>query len=228
MDDTAHITTVEALKAENATLLKRVAAAEKDVQMLQGRLLQSEYEFAQLKRLFYGVKSERFEGLGGPGQMPLFEGEAVKEELVNVVAPPVTTTRRKKRKPVRLVVPSHLKREEIIIEPDEDTTSLRRIGSEVTETLDYREPKLVVIRRVRPKYVDPRDEDRGVIIAPLPARPVEKGIAEPSLLAQVVIEKYVDHMPLYRQVQRFTRTGSRLWATGYRPLPILLRRSTGL
>jgi len=207
VDNALHITTDETLKAENAILLKRAVAAEKDVRMLQERLLQSEYEFAQLKRLVYGVKSERFEGLGGPGQMPLFEGEPAKEEPVAVVAPPITYTKRKKRKPVRLILPSHLKREEIIIEPDEDTSSLRRIGSEVTETLDYRAPKLVIIRRVRPKYVDPRDEDRGVIIARLPARPVEKGIAEPSLLAHVVIEKYVDHMPIYRQVQRFTRTG---------------------
>jgi len=100
-----------------------------------------------------------------------------------------------------------LKREVIVIQPEEDTTSLRRIGNEVSETLDYRPARLVVIRRVRPKYVDPRNEDRGVIIAPLPPRPVEKGMAEPSLLAHVVIEKYVDHMPLYRQVRRFARTG---------------------
>lgn len=200
MDNATHIATVEALKAEISALLQRAVAAEKQV-------LQFKYELDQLKRLFYGVKSERFEGLGGPGQMPLFEGEAIIEEPVNVIAPPVTTTRRKKRKPVRQALPSHLKREEIIIEPDEDITSLRRIGSEVTETLDYRAATLVVIRRVRPKYVDPRDEDRGVIIAPLPARPVEKGMAEPSLLAHVVIEKYADHMPLYRQVQRIARTG---------------------
>ena len=207
VDDTVHIAAVEALKAENAIAVNRAVAAEKEVRMLHERLLQSEHELAQLKRLIYGVKSERFEGLAGPGQMPLFEGEAAIEEPVNIVAPPVATTRRKKRKPVRQVLPSHLKREVIVIQPEEDTTSLRRIGNEVSETLDYRPARLVVIRRVRPKYVDPRDEDRGVIIAPLPPRPVEKGMAEPSLLAHVVIEKYVDHLPLYRQVQRFTRTG---------------------
>ncbi|MCH8825730.1 MAG: transposase [Chloroflexi bacterium] len=51
-------------------------------------MLQSEHELAQLKRLIYGVKSERFEGLRSPGQMPLFEGEAAIEEPVNIVAPP--------------------------------------------------------------------------------------------------------------------------------------------
>ena len=54
---------------------------------------------------------------------------------------------------------------------------------------------------------DSHDEARGVIIAELPPRPIEKGMAEPSLLAHVVIEKFVDHLPLYRQVQRFTRAG---------------------
>lgn len=94
-----------------------------------------------------------------------------------------------------------------MIEPDRDTAGLRKIGEEVTETLDYRPAKLTVLRRVRPKYVDPKDEDRGVIIGELPPRPVDKGMAEPALLAHVVIEKYVDHLPLYRQVQRFTREG---------------------
>ena len=101
----------------------------------------------------------------------------------------------------------HLPREVIVIEPGEDTTLLKKIGEQVTETLDYRPAKLTVIRRVRPKYVDPKQEDRGVIIGLLPARAIEKGMAEPGLLSHVVIEKYVDHMPLYRQVQRFTRQG---------------------
>ncbi len=111
---------------------------------------------------------------------------------------------------MRRALPAHLPREVIVIEPDVDTTGLKKIGEEITETLDYLPGKLKVIRRVRPKYVDPLDEDRGVIIGALPARAVERGIAEPSLLAHVVIEKYVDHLPLYRQVQRFTRQGCAL------------------
>jgi transposase len=81
----------------------------------------------------------------------------------------------------------------IVIEPEGDLTGLKKIGEEITETLAYRPARLVVLRRVRPKYVDPRNEERGVIIATLPARAIEKGMAEPSLLAHVVIEKYVDH-----------------------------------
>lgn len=64
-----------------------------------------------------------------------------------------------------------------------------------------------MIRRELPKYVDPQNEKRGVVIAPLPLHPIEKGMAEPGLLANILVEKYVDHMPLYRQVRRFTRQG---------------------
>ncbi len=177
--------------------------------MYRERMLLFEHELAQLKRLVFGVKSERFEGAGGPDQMPLFGDAPPREEPATTATEPITYTR-KKRKPVRQALPSHLPREVIVIEPDVDTSSLKKIGEEITETLDYRAARLVVIRRERPKYVDPSDEARGVIIGELPARPVEKGIAEPSLLSHVVIEKYVDHMPLYRQVQRFTREGCQL------------------
>jgi transposase len=95
----------------------------------------------------------------------------------------------------------------IVIEPAVVTAGLRKIGQEVSETLDYRPPKLVVIRRERPKYIDPMNEERGVIVAPLPPRPIEKGMAEPGLLATILIEKFIDHLPLYRQVQRFARQG---------------------
>ena len=74
----------------------------------------------------------------------------------------------------------------ITLEPEEDVSRLKRIGVEVTETLDYVPGTLRVIRRERPKYVDPDNEDRGVIMAPLPARLIDKGMAEPGLLAHVL------------------------------------------
>jgi len=210
----------EGLRAENQILLQRTRAAEQreaearaqlhareaEARLYRDKLAVLEHELSQLKRLVFGTKSERFVPACGPDQLPLFAGAPATlttqdTSPVRQACPPV------RRKPVRQVLPSHLAREVIVIEPEEDTALLKKIGEEVTETLDYRPAKLVVLRRVRPKYVDPRDEDRGVIIGLLPARPIEKGMAEPGLLAHVVIEKYVDHMPLYRQVQRFTRVG---------------------
>jgi len=184
---------VEALRAENQTLRQKLA--------------QFEHELMQLKRLVFGTKSERFLPASSPDQLPLFEGTLANSAPEEPPALARVRSRGLRKKPVRQVLPSHLPREVVVIEPDLCTTGLKKIGEVVTETLDYRPARLVVLRRVRPKYVDPLCEERGVVIGTLPARPVEKGMAEPSLLAHVVIEKYIDHLPLYRQVQRFKREG---------------------
>jgi transposase len=198
------------MQAENQALRRRLRAAEDEAELYREKLAGLEHELSQLKRLIFSAKSERFVPASGADQLPLFAGPR-STPTTNDTPPNDTVVRQhykqSRRKPVRQVLPSHLPREVIVIEPEEDTALLRKIGEEVTETLDYRAAKLRVIRRVRPKYVDPQDEDRGVIIGLLPARPIEKGMAEPGLLAHVVIEKYVDHLPLYRQVQRFTRSG---------------------
>jgi transposase len=212
----ALIDAYDGVKADNAVLRARVsqssareAAAEEKAAQSEAKLAQLSHELEQLKRMLFGVRSERFEPVQ-PDQTHLFdeppspETDAAKEEKQKTTT---TTTTRTRRKPARQVLPSHLRREEIIIEPDVDTTGLRRIGSEVTETVDYREARLVVIRRVRPKYVDPKDDSIGVIIGKLPARPIDKGIAEAGLLANVLVEKFLDHLPLYRQLQRFARQG---------------------
>ncbi len=171
----------------------RAAQAEEKVERL-------EHELAQLKRLIFGVKSERFVPDSNQEQLTLFEEAPVEETAEEVVS-----AHARKRKPVRQALPAHLPREVVVIEPAVDRSFLRKIGEEVTETLDYRPARLIVIRRVRPKYVDPLTDK--IIIAELPARPIDKGIAEAGTLAHVVIEKYVDHLPIYRQVQRFKREG---------------------
>lgn len=192
-----HTDVVDALKAENAALLQRV-------QLLQ-------FQLNQLQRVVFGTKSERFVPGASPEQLPLFEGAAPPE-----AAPAATVAsheRRRRKAPSRGELPAHLPRVEIILEPGVDVAALRKIGEEVTETLDYKPAELEVRRYVRPKYVDPADESRGVIIAPLPPRPIDKGIAEAGLLAHVLIQKYVDHLPIYRQVQRFKREGIELSAS---------------
>ncbi len=192
MNAAAHIAENEALRVENTRLREQLGVLQ--------------HELAQIKSMLFGVRSERFEPAQTPGLLSLFGDEPAPEPPAVQETETITRTRTK-RKPVRQGLPAHLPREVIVIEPESDTAGLKKIGEEVTETLDYRPGKLIVIRRVRPKYVDPRNEAAGIVIGNLPVRPIDKGIAEPSLLAHVLIEKYVDHLPIYRQVQRFKREG---------------------
>lgn len=209
MESPTHIVAYERLSTENEDLRRRLRASEDQLGLYQEKLAGLEHELSQLKRLVFGTRSERFVPESRPDQLPLFERAAASasESVVAVLPTQASPSTRLRKKPVRQVLPSHLPREVIVIEPGVDTTGLKKIGQEVTETLDYRRAKLVVLRRVRPKYIDPSDEDRGVLIAELPARAIDKGMAEPGLLAHVVIEKYVDHLPLYRQGQRLRRQG---------------------
>jgi transposase len=115
------------------------------------------------------------------------------------------TTEVTKEHPGRAKLPEHLEHREIIIEPVEVTEGCKKIGKEITEELEYEPGKLFVNRYVRPKYV--MADNKGIIIAPMMERPLPKAIAGPGLLAQIIIDKYVDHLPLYRQMERFKREG---------------------
>lgn len=103
-------------------------------------------------------------------------------------------------------LPASLLRQQIIIEPPGiDTSKLKKIGDEITEELEYTPGKLFVKQYIRPKYANP--ETGGILCAELPERPITKGIAGPALLAYIIISKFVNHLPVYRQIQQFAREG---------------------
>jgi len=163
-------------------------------------------ELAQLKRMIFGSKSERFVQQA-PGQLSL------ELDIAPVEAPPaktgeITYTRQKskglgKESPVRLPLPSHLHREVILIEPEEDVSGAKKIGEVITEILEYTPGKFYVEQYVRPKYALP--EDKGIVIGDLPSFPIPRGNAGAGLLSHIVISKFTDHLPFYRQVQQFKR-----------------------
>lgn len=181
-----------------------------------------QHELDQLKRLVFGSKQERFIPAVSPEQLalglnvePIAQPEVTiqKVEYTRILQEPV-----KKSLPTgRTKLPADLPRERVVIEPEEDVSGLKSIGEEITEELDYTPGKFFVRQYVRTKYVRPVVKngiaETKIIIASLPERPIDKCIAGAALLAYIIINKYIDHLPVYRQVQRFIREGIKLPAS---------------
>lgn len=162
-------------------------------------------QLSELKRMIFGSKRERFIATD-TGQTQLFDSESFRQEEAST--PPstprkVTVAPQPKKKPVRALLPAHLPRKEEIIEPEGLTQEAKKIGEEITELLEYSPAKLFVRKIVRPKYAEPSKE--GISIAELPALPLPKSNAGPGLLAHILVSKFVDHLPFYRQIQIFKR-----------------------
>jgi transposase len=116
-------------------------------------------------------------------------------------------TKLKVHHPGRNPLPDTLRREVITLQPDEDVSNLQPVGQEIKEVLEYQAGELYVKQFVRPEYLKPSEDGLNAsrIIAPLPVMPLEKSIAGPSLLTQLLVSKFVDHQPVYRQLEIFKR-----------------------
>ena len=117
-----------------------------------------------------------------------------------------------KDKPKRRPIPDHIPRMEVELGPGAEACAdcggrLRRIGEDVTEELEYVPSRFIVNRIVRPRLTCTCCE--RFVQAPLPSRPIERGRPGPGLLAHVLVSKYADHLPLYRQSQIFRPGGAR-------------------
>ena len=177
---------------------------------------QLKHELAMIKKLIFGSKSERSKFITPDvAQLSIFadpddqntENEYSEEGEEGEALSDSGNTSKKNKKPNkhtgRQALPDHLPVEEMILEPEEDTTDLVKIGEEVTETLEYIPPKLIKRRIIRPKYA--KKQGGGIVIAPIPERALAKCIAEPSLLAHIAVSKFVDHLPFNRQMEIFNR-----------------------
>ena len=165
------------------------------------------HQLAELKRLIYGAKSERHVA-PNPDQATLFDLPEVKPEEKSTEE--ITYTRTKpqpeKKQPLRLELASHLERRVEVIEPENLPEGAKKIGEAVTEVLEY-EPANVYVRRiVRTKYiVEQTDEETRIVVAPLPTLPIPKGNAGASMISHLLVSKFVDHLPFFRQVQILRR-----------------------
>lgn len=167
------------------------------------------HEMAVLKRLKFAAKSEAFTG----EQKSLLEEaidadlEALSRELEREQQAAARPT--PKEQPKRQPLPASLPRREIRHEPESTVCGcgcqLKRIGEDVAEKLDYIPGEFTVERHIRGKWVCAKCET--LVQAPVPAHVIDKGLPTTGLLAQVLVAKYADHLPLYRQEAIFERAG---------------------
>ena len=162
-------------------------------------------QIKELQKLIFGSKAERFISDTPPEQLGIFS-DTSSEAPAPVEKEKISYERTKAKKhPGRDKLPDHLPVEEIIIEPEGDMKGTE-IGRDITETLKYTPASLVRLRTIRPRraYTDEEGVEK-IIQAPPRSRPLPKSIAEASLLAHILVCKFIDHLPFYRQIQRFKR-----------------------
>ena len=178
-----------------------------DNKQLNEKLTQVLFQLAELQRLIFGTKSERFVPAGSlPGAPTLFDlpaAEVPTETIEKTITVTLPVKKKNEGHPGRNPLPAHLPREITVLEPLQDITGLTQIGQDVTEMLDYTPGKLIVRQYIRPKYARPKGA--GIITAELPEFPITKGIAGSGLLTHLIISKFVDGLPIYRQVEIFKR-----------------------
>lgn len=174
-------------------LITKNKAQEEQIATLNTQLENVTFLYEQLKKIVFGAKRERFVKEVPDNQLNLFATPESEKESEQEPTEEVTITRKKKKKHRgRNAFPEHLPVEEETIEPEEDTTDMIHIGDEVTETVEYTPASLYIHRIVRPKYA-PKQGYGTIKIAPLPSKPIEKGIAGSSLLAWLLVSKFVEH-----------------------------------
>ena len=156
-----------------------------------------------LKRMQFGQKRERFEGDPNQAMLPFEAEPAALEQQQEIIKEKIGYVRQRPNHKGRAKLPAHLPVEEIEIHPEGDLSEMVCIGKEITEELECEPAKFYIKRYIRYKYAAKNGD--GVSIAQLPERVIDKGIAGPGLLAMILVGKFQDHLPLYRQKQIFAR-----------------------
>jgi transposase len=174
----------------------------------------------EYRQLIWGKKSERHISSLAALELDTTQPELPFNELpeinttLEITTEPVCTEKDKKQY-LRTVKPSgrkelsqSLPREYVEILPENYHDGMVRIDAELTQELDYRPGSFFVRVISRPRFADPKT--KGVAIAPMPQRPVHKGIAGAGLLAYILVSRFCDHLPYDRQVKMLNRYGENI------------------
>ena len=198
--DLAHLPT------DTATLQALVLSLASEVKAKGLKIAQLEVRIAELKRLQFGQSSEKL--AHEIEQLELELDELHEDEAAQAAERPAAV-QALIGKPARRPLPPHLPREDEVHEPSCTCPNcggqMRKLGEDVTEVLEYVPASFKVIRHVRPKLSCRVCET--IVQAPMPSLPIERGRPGPGLLAHVLVAKYADHLPLYRQSGIYAREG---------------------
>lgn len=199
----------KAVLKQEKTVLKQEKAALKQE---RAELIAS---LDKLRRQLFGMRSDKQVKLAVEGQLDLFSLtppesliEQVGQELKEEITKQQDKVKRSPRQPKRMVLPEHLERKEVIIDPEGDLSGYKLLGSDSCEVLVIEPMSMWVKRIVRRKWAlkDSQDISKpGILQVPAPSRTVKGGLFDESVLAFLLVHKYIYHMPLYRMKQMFTR-----------------------
>ncbi len=222
LNDISDVQTLRAMVLEKLQVIadrdQIIAQRDHTIAFKDAKIAKLTHEIARLRRVQFAAKSERMD----PAQRELFDEAmaadiaSLEAELAALKTPSAEPARRDRRTPARHPLPADLPRVETIHEPAScDCAScgaaLVKIGEHVSEKLDVEPMKFFVRRDVHPQYACRTCET--IVAEPVAPAILDRSLAAPGLLAQVAIQKYTDHLPLYRQEAIFARHGIELSRT---------------
>jgi transposase len=190
-----------------------VLAKQSELDSRKNEIERLELLILKLKRMQFGPRSEKLSHDIAQLELQLEDLEAGQATTETVPAQPAAALQDEKRKPARRPLPAELPREIETIAPKHEACpdcggALKHLGEDVCETLEYVPARFKVIRTVRPKLSCACCS--RILQEPAPSKPIDRGLAGPGLLAHVLVAKYADHLPLYRQSDIYAREGVEL------------------
>ena len=209
----------DALRAFALACQGELKAAEMAVQIKALEIEKLKFQIAKLRRMQFGRSSERISRQIEQLELRLEElesGEAADAASTEATDPPPAPPPPERARPKRKPLPEHLPRQDVVHQPADNGActcpacggKMGKLGEDVTEVLDYIPGHFEVIRHVRPKYACAACD--AITQAPPPPMPTPRGRATPATLAHLLVAKYCDHLPLYRQAEIYARDGVEL------------------
>ena len=213
--------TIEGLNASVASLSATNKKQAEQNEKLQERIKELTAQVAWLNRQLFGRKSEKFR-VYDPNMPDLFadefsglreQAEEKRDEAVEKIGKESVEDGKRNRQNRKMIEDLPVLETDIIEPTGVDLSLYRRIGEEITRVVKHKPGMLYVKEIIRPKYALkdstqlPPAGQKGVEIAPMPLMPVDKCIADTSLLAEILLQKYEYHVPFYRQIQQYRHLG---------------------